>query len=73
MDYAQTHALFAQGKDAWNAWANEMLSQKKAYEDAGTWEAHQEQWEDEARAVFSDLQNRHIFNEFKDFLLIYPS
>jgi hypothetical protein len=31
----ETIALFLKGKDAWNAWAEDMLAQRKALEDSG--------------------------------------
>jgi hypothetical protein len=73
MNYEETHALFAKGKEAWNAWANEMLAQKKAFEDAGTWAANQKKWEEEAKAVFSDRDQKHPFKDFVDFShFIFP-
>lgn len=33
----ETLALFAQGKEAWNAWAEVRLAEKAALEAAGTW------------------------------------
>jgi hypothetical protein len=37
MNKEQSLALYAKGKDAWNAWANEMLDKRKAMETAGSW------------------------------------
>ncbi len=34
----ETIALFLKGKDAWNAWAEDMLAQRKALEDSGQWQ-----------------------------------
>lgn len=39
MDQQQTLALFAQGREAWNAWAQGLLAKRKAMEAAGTWAA----------------------------------
>jgi hypothetical protein len=35
MNRNETVALFLQGKDAWNAWAEKMLTERKAFEEAG--------------------------------------
>lgn len=35
MNREETHALWAQGRDAWNAWAQEMLAEKARLEEAG--------------------------------------
>jgi hypothetical protein len=35
----ETIALFLKGKDAWNAWAEEMLAQRKALEESGAWQS----------------------------------
>lgn len=37
MNKEETWALFKQGKDAWNAWADRMLAKRKALEEAGEW------------------------------------
>jgi Pentapeptide repeats (9 copies) len=37
MDRCQTIALFVQGRDAWNAWANERLAERKVLEEKGRW------------------------------------
>ncbi|MDZ4789838.1 MAG: pentapeptide repeat-containing protein [Hyphomicrobiales bacterium] len=36
----ETVALFLQGKDAWNAWAETMLAKKAELEKAGTWQVN---------------------------------
>ncbi len=53
MDKSRSLELFAQGKDAWNKWANGMLAEKKRLKEAGKWEAEKDRWEDEAKADFS--------------------
>ena len=35
----ETIALFLQGREAWNAWAEAMLAERKALEEAGEWDA----------------------------------
>jgi hypothetical protein len=35
----ETIALFLQGREAWNAWAKEMLAERQALEEAGEWAA----------------------------------
>ena len=57
----ETLALFKQGKDAWNAWAEEMLAKRKALEEAGEWAVDElgegqtdatEKWLEDAKADF---------------------
>ncbi len=38
----ETVALFLQGREAWNAWAEKMLAERKALEDAGDWFAEKD-------------------------------
>jgi uncharacterized protein YjbI with pentapeptide repeats len=40
MDQKESLELFAKGKDAWNAWADEMLAKKADMEKAGIWRAN---------------------------------
>ncbi len=62
----ETVALFLQGREAWNAWANEMLSERKTMEADGRWaaetaaagnlapkNAETRSWMDAARADFA--------------------
>ncbi len=37
MNWDETVALFLQGREAWNAWADKMLAERKALEEAGRW------------------------------------
>ena len=37
MDRDQTVALFSQGRDAWNAWAEDRLAARKVLEAEGLW------------------------------------
>jgi len=39
MNRDETVALFLQGREAWNVWAETMLAERKALEDAGTWKS----------------------------------
>ena len=48
MNREETHALFAQGRDAWNAWAEGMLAERRRLEAAGAWAA--------TRDVFGSLK-----------------
>ncbi len=68
MNREETWALYQQGKDAWNAWAAEMLAKRKAMEDAGEWAVDESQlaqneatkeWFEAAEAVFRarDFEN----------------
>jgi uncharacterized protein YjbI with pentapeptide repeats len=45
-------ALFLQGREAWNAWAEALLAEKKALEAAGRWQVHDDDRDqnDETRA-----------------------
>ncbi len=56
MNKEQSLALHARGKDAWNAWAQDMLDKKAELEAAG-------QWNEAARADFS----HHEFEDQVDF------
>ena len=59
----------AEGKEAWNTWANGMLALKKTLQEAGRWatEAHREQNDDTrlwivlATSVFSRGRSKHTF------------
>jgi len=69
MDKEQSLALYKQGREKWNEWANGLLAEKKRQEEAGEWEAEKEKWEDEATADFQD----HTFDESADFKeFIFP-
>jgi hypothetical protein len=37
MDQQESIVLWRQGKDAWNAWAKDMLAKKAALEKTGAW------------------------------------
>lgn len=62
MNKKETLALFEEAQAAeepavvWNAWANEKLAERRAMEEAGTWEAGKEDWERSAAANFSGHQ-----------------
>ena len=43
MDRDQTIALFSQGRDAWNAWAEDRLAARKVLEAEGLW-LHKRDW-----------------------------
>jgi len=51
MDQDESIALWRQGKDAWNAWAEDMLRQKAELEKSGTWNGYNRpaEWSDETR------------------------
>ena len=76
MNREETHALFAQGRYAWNAWADGMLAQKAEMEKGGTWQmemgenpinAETTAWQEAAVADFSNRDNPHTFAEPTDF------
>jgi hypothetical protein len=48
MNRDETAELFLQGREAWNAWAEGLLAERKALEAAGTWKSRREwPWEPE--------------------------
>ena len=51
MNQEDTIARFKQGKDAWNAWAEEMLAERKAMEADGRWSAEREPWGDRSHGT----------------------
>jgi uncharacterized protein YjbI with pentapeptide repeats len=69
MNKADTLALFAQGKEKWNEWAERMLAKRKALEENGEWSESgpgntaAKAWLDAARADFRG----HCFEEEADF------
>jgi len=69
MNKAETLALFAQGKEAWNEWAGRMLAERKALEEKGEWSEGwpkndaTEAWHCAARADFTG----HCFTQEADF------
>ena len=76
MNREETLALYAQGREAWNAWADAMLAARKRLEDAGAWQAEKNPfgglepqndatraWMDTARADFSSAARPHTFEE----------
>jgi hypothetical protein len=71
----------AEGKEAWNTWANGMLALKKTIQETGRWaaEAHREQNDDTrlwiilAAGVFSTDRSRHTFEGEASFEeLVFP-
>lgn len=72
MNREETLALYEQGVEAWNKWANEMLKEKKRLEEAGEWEVDEngepfnqktKEWFNRAKADFSTEDNPHTFEE----------
>ena len=69
MDKERTLKLYADGTDAWNAWANGMLVKRAEMEKDGTWELERGGWFAEAKANFED----HSFDQFANFnSVIFP-
>ncbi len=56
MDKEETHRLYREGKEAWNTWAEKMLTQKKHLIKRGKWEEQKNEWENSASATFANLQ-----------------
>lgn len=87
MNREETLALYEQGVEAWNKWANEMLEERKRLEETGEWEIYKSflgfmspkneqtrQWLNNASAYFSDEDNPHIFTDQNDFSsFIFPA
>lgn len=69
MNTSETLALVAQGKEAWNSWANQMLAEKSMiHKTSGQAEAGRA-WADRARADFGGVN----FNEDCDFAcFVFP-
>jgi hypothetical protein len=53
MNRDETVAPFLQGREAWNAWAEQMLAERRALEAAGTWKSRRE-YSDERSATTPD-------------------
>ena len=77
MDYEQTIARFKDGKEAWNAWANDLLAEKARMEADGIWDPSNAKfdpkalanWKDRAKVDFSGrVCNIPDFSQF-----IFPS
>jgi hypothetical protein len=62
MDQDESIALWLKGKDAWNAWAEDILRQKAELEKAGVWNGDKslEQWSDETRK-WNDAAETQMF------------
>ena len=80
MNREETHALFAQGRDAWNAWAEGMLAERRRLEAAGAWAATRDVfgslkpgndatkvWMAAASVEFSTSRQPHMFEQPVDF------
>lgn len=75
MNREQTLALYEQGVEAWNKWANEMLEERKRLEEAGEWSVEKnssgellscnektQNWIDTAEANFSIKNQKDTFS-----------
>ncbi len=80
MNREETLALYAQGRDAWNAWAQNILDERAAMEKAGTWAVASSEfgsrdakngataaWMKATLADFSNSDNPHTFAKAVDF------
>ena len=85
MNREETHALYAQGKHAWNAWAEKMLAEKTRLEAAGQWAVEKGRlglepkndttraWLVAASAIFSSGEDLHTFSGDVDFAgFVFP-
>ncbi|GJL99486.1 MAG: hypothetical protein DHS20C07_11660 [Methyloligella sp.] len=87
MNREETLALYEQGVEAWNKWANEMLEEKKRLEEAGEWKVYKsfidsmcpcneptKQWLLNASADFSNEESTNVFYKKVDFSnFIFPA
>ena len=70
MNKEESLTLLAQGRDAWNAWAEKMLAERRAMEAEGRWEESEAEWHAAAKADFSG----HEFETSVHFdKLVFPS
>ena len=62
MNQDESIALWRRGKDAWNAWAEEMLRQKAELEKSGTWNGDEPsaQWSDKSSVEWNDETRKWI-------------
>ena len=80
MNQEETLALWKQGKEAWNAWAEKMLAELTALKDKGKWDVivspsgeedpqdeTTDKWFNDARAVFSSEETPHTFPDATSF------
>ncbi len=54
MNRDEAVALFLQGREAWNVWAERLLIERKAIEEEGRWLTAKEQWLEAAKIDFSN-------------------
>jgi hypothetical protein len=60
-------------RSAWNAWAQALLDERKAHEEAGTWEDNAAAWRRKADLTFSTKADQKLFRETSGFTgLIFP-
>ncbi len=72
MNQEQSLALFANGRDAWNAWAEQMLDARAALEADGTWveDPTEREWNEATRAWHTAAAadfTKYTFQEPADF------
>jgi len=77
MNREETWALFEQGRDVWNTWAEEMLAKRKKFAENGIWPeggnigvgtSATNAWSEEASADFSGQEFNDINTGFADFV-----
>ena len=84
MNREETLALYEQGVEAWNKWANEMLEERKRLEETGERKDmideneeiipindRTKKWFSEAEANFSTKENPHTFEDNVKFSEIF--
>ena len=77
MNKEQSLKLFEEGGPAWNAWANEMLAERKKLETSGVWiEGEHDKWNEQTRAWHEMARadfSHHTFEMNVDFTcLCFP-
>ena len=50
-------------KTIWNAWANQLLKEKKQFENDGTWEGNKDSWENKAVVTFTQCDFQIVKSE----------
>ncbi|MCG8511141.1 MAG: pentapeptide repeat-containing protein [Rhodospirillales bacterium] len=63
MNKEESLALYEQGRDAWNAWAEKMLAERAELEKSGQWKVEKEAWKEAAKVDFRE----HVFERNVDF------
>ena len=67
MNKEESLERYKQGENAWNTWAESMLTERKALESAGTWmRGDQNQWNEETRSWHERAKADFSNHDFED-------